>query len=381
MSVAPDPPSAASKLRSIVARYPVAYAAARAMRSRVRRARSDLATRADRLARPFARSERLSSAYFGLVSGPFGREHRAVLAGKQEFLQRRAEGRERYVLRRNVHMLEKGLVMRPRRDTFALDYIQETVVCFRSLLDRSDGACQADPELQWANDVLSWYFDVAASHPAVDRAQANFERLPLGLDPRATTPGLRPYRRDLARPATVDYTALLELAQRRRSVRWFEQRPVPRELIDKALLVAGLSPSACNRQPFEFRVFDDPKLVREVAEIPMGTRGWVDNIPAFVVIVGSLAAFFSERDRHLIYTDGCLAAMAFLFALESLGLSSCCVNWPDIAERERRMAKILGLEPHQRPVMCIAIGYADTEGMVPFSQKKPASQIGRYNRE
>jgi nitroreductase len=113
----------------------------------------------------------------------------------------------------------------------------------------------------------------------------------------------------------------------------------------------------------------------------MGTRGWVQNIPVFVVIVGSLSAFFSERDRHLIYTDGCLAAMAFLFALESLGLSSCCVNWPDIRDRERRMAKLLDLGADERPVMCIAAGYADPEGMVPFSHKKRSHEIIRYNRE
>jgi nitroreductase len=215
----------------------------------------------------------------------------------------------------------------------------------------------------------------------VEQTHRSFQRAPLGTDTRATSPGLRPYRRDLAAEPSVDYAALLELAERRRSVRWFEQREVPRELIDKALRVAALSPSACNRQPFEFRVFDDPDLVRQVAQIPMGTRGWVHNIPVFVVIVGSLSAFFSERDRHLIYTDGCLAAMAFLFALESLGLSSCCVNWPDIRERERRMAALLGLRPDERPVMCMAVGYADPEGMVPFSHKKPSDQIVRYNRE
>ena len=35
---------------------------------------------------------------------------------------------------------------------------------------------------------------------------------------------------------------------------------VPREGIDQAMRAAAQSPSACNRQPFEFRVFDDPVL-------------------------------------------------------------------------------------------------------------------------
>jgi nitroreductase len=113
----------------------------------------------------------------------------------------------------------------------------------------------------------------------------------------------------------------------------------------------------------------------------MGTRGYAENIPVFVVIVGDLSAFFSERDRHLIYTDGCLAAMSFVFALETLGLSSCCINWPDIAEREAAMAEFLRLRPHERPIMCVAVGYPDRQGMVPFSQKKSLNQLRRYNFE
>ena len=253
--------------------------------------------------------------------------------------------------------------------------------CFRSLVDEVAGGCAADPELQWVNDVLTAYFEVAGSHSVINRARANFARAPLGVDPRSPSPGLSPYRRDLSEPPSVGYDDLLKLAERRRSVRWFQQRPVPRELVEKAIVVAGLSPSSCNRQPFQFRVFDEPHLVQQVAETPMGTRGWVHNVPMFVVVVGSMSAFFSERDRHTIYTDGCLAGMAFLFALESLGLSSCCVNWPDIPEREKRMAKLLKLPPYERPVMCIAVGYPEPDGIVPFSSKRPPEDLLRFNFE
>jgi nitroreductase len=357
---------------------PSRYSPARVVRGIRRRVNAVLQRTGNRATRPFAQTGGLASTYFFAFSRTFDREHRAVLAGKQRYLKQRAAGSERYLLRRNVHMLEKGLIMRPRRDIFALNYIEETVECFGALSAKA-GACDADLELQWANDVLSSYFDIAGEHPIVHRARRNFERSPLGSDARSTSDGLSPYHRVTSDVPPVAYDDLLRLAEQRRSVRWFEPRPVPRELVEKAVRVAGLSPSACNRQPFEFRVFDDSEQVQAVAEIPMGTRGWVQNIQTFVVIVGSLSAFFSERDRHLIYTDGCLAAMSFLLALETLGLSSCCVNWPDIAERERKMADLLELGPDERPVMCIAVGYANPEGMVPFSQKKSTSELTRFN--
>ena len=327
-----------------------------------------------------SRNKKLASAFYGLADNAFKREHFAVIAGRRRYQELERGGQQRFLLRRNTHMLEKGLVMRPRRSVFATDYIEATVDTFKSLCAQT-GSDMLDTELQWANDVLAAYFEIAGEHPAIDSARAKFQAQPLGSDLRSTTPGLSPYARDLSKPPALEYEALLELAMHRRSVRWFADKQVPRELIDKAFVVAGLSPSACNRQPFEFRVFDDPEHVKKIANIPMGTRGYADNIPVFAVIIGDLSAFFSERDRHLIYTDGCLAAMSFLLALESLGLSSCCVNWPDIDEREAAMANALNLRPDQRPVMCIALGYPDEEGMVPYSQKKPLEQLRRYNFE
>ncbi|HEY0193332.1 MAG TPA: hypothetical protein VGC42_19580, partial [Kofleriaceae bacterium] len=57
-----------------------------------------------------------------------------------------------------------------------------------------------------------------------------------------------------------------------------------------------------------------------------------------------------------------------------------CVNWPDRAETEARMAKTLGLQPYERPVMCLAIGYPDMHEKVPYSQKLPLDELRAYNR-
>jgi hypothetical protein len=65
-------------------------------------------------------------------------------------------------------------------------------------------------------------------------------------------------------------------------------------------------------------VFDDAELTREVASIPTGTTGFGHNFPAIVVLIGKLHAWFSEPDRHLIYIDASLAAMAFLVHAENV---------------------------------------------------------------
>ncbi|SDM08254.1 nitroreductase family protein [Aliiruegeria lutimaris] len=113
--------------------------------------------------------------------------------------------------------------------------------------------------------------------------------------------------------------------------------------------------------------------------MPWGTAGFKHNIPVIVVVLGTLDAFYSERDRHVIYIDGSLAAMSFSYALETLGLSSCIFNWPDIEKHEKRAEKVLGLKGYERPVMFMGVGYPDPEAMVAYSQKRPLDVMREYN--
>ena len=353
----------------------------RIRRGLVRRGTSLLDALRDRALLPIAAKGGLAaSMYYAFASGALRREHVGVVRGRRAYARQARElAAHEYLLRRNVHMLEKGLVMRPRRPVFAIEYINATVVTYgaaRSLFATAPELVDR-AQLQWAHDVLANYFAVAGPHKTIEKVRAKWDRIePLpDMDARRRWP----YRRDLSGAPTVAYEDLLRLAYRRRSVRWYLPKPVPRELIDQAIEVAVLSPSACNRQPFEFRVFDDPDRVLRVASLPKGTRGFVEGVPAFVVIVGRLRAFFSERDRHLIYIDGSLAAMSFALALETLGLSSCFINWPDDPQLEREMAAELNLERDERVVVCLSLGYPDPEGGVPHSEKRPLEWIRRYN--
>jgi nitroreductase len=335
------------------------------------------------LTRAMARRRITSWLYYVLFSRAFAREQHAVLYGRIKYQEgESAPDHNEALLRRNVHRLEKGLIMRPRRDVFAADYIEETVDSF--LARRTAAACGPglDPEgLEWAEDVLRSYFDVVGAHPGVDRARAAFVQGLEGEAARGAAGAERksPFVRDLSAPPPVAFEDLYRLARRRRSVRWFLPRPVERELVDQALLVAAQSPTACNRQPYEFRIFDDPEMVARVSALPGGSAGFRENFPMIVVVIGRQRSYFDERDRHVIYIDGALAAMSFAFALETLGLSSCMINWPDVEVRERRMAEMLRLEPDERPIMQIAVGYPDPDAPVPYSGKKSLDTIRRYN--
>jgi len=264
--------------------------------------------------------------------------------------------------------------MRPRRDVFAKDYIGETVEFYKAATDDLAGRID-DSEIIWAQNVLSAYFTaITLQDKVVDKARTVFEETLFKPDVSDKIP----YERG-SPESSVSYDDFLRLSEQRRSVRWFKQKKVPRKLVDQALMVARQSPSACNRLPYEYKIFDDPEMVKRVAGLPFGAAGYRENIPMIAVVVGKLDSYFSPRDRHNIYIDASLSAMSFMYALETLGLASSVINWPDFEPLERKMQKTLKLKTHERPIMLLAIGFADPKGKVAYSQKKDLKVLRSYN--
>jgi nitroreductase len=313
--------------------------------------------------------------YYFAFDSAFAGELKGVMAGKLRYYRKNAaRAVNLYLLRRNVHRLEKGLMMQPRRPVFAAGYIDQAVEGLRVATDGEDLVL-----LRWAHDVLAEYFAVTIPTPATDVARVAFAKVAEAVQARIepTPEPSIPYALKKARPIDID--AFRRLATERRAVRWFKPDPVDRRLVEEAMEVALLSPSACNRQPFQFMAFDDPASVRAVASIPAGTKGFVQTIPLVVAVVGELDAFAGETDRHLIYIDGALTAMSFMYALETLGLSSCPLNWPASARHDRRFQALTGVGDHQRVVMLIAVGHQDESRLVARSRKRPVDQILSFN--
>jgi nitroreductase len=323
-------------------------------------------TALDGLLMPLARRfPALAALYYLGFSRAFDREHSAVLAGRLENrIAVRGERRSSYRLRRSVHRIEKGLIMRPRRPVFAEDYIGEVVgvVIGASRDDAIDVA-----ELKWARDVLDEYFATVDKTPTTMAANAAYVAAfptPLAGERFA------PFTQQPPDADAPDYDALAALVRRRRSVRWFREAPVPFELMERAIDLASTAPSACNRQPFVFYVSSNPETARKMAACAGGAAGFSSSLQCVVAVVGDLAAYGHERDRHAIYVDGSLAAMQLILALESQGLATCVINWADVAQQDDRLSRIIGSQSYERTVMLIAVGFPDTTARVPYSKKR-----------
>ncbi|WP_394146926.1 nitroreductase family protein [Shewanella atlantica] len=314
----------------------------------------------------------LSNSLYRLFNGKFNREQQAVLAGRLAYIANTGVGENSSaLLRRNTHRLEKGLSMQPRREVFAEEFIVETANCFSQCVT-ADRICEQ--ELKWAEDVLNSYFSSVTHTANIAEAYGIFSQACQSGESVCEQLSV-PYEYQELTKSEIDTDAFTALCKQRRAVRWFTNQQIADADINRAIEIASLAPSACNRQPFEFYVANDRELAPSIAKFAGGTSGFVDNIPCTIVVVGDLSAYPAERDRHVIYIDGSLAAMQLMLALETMGLSSCPINWPDLDVPEQKMAKRLGLKAYERPIMLIAVGYAAPEGMIPFSQKKRAGVL------
>lgn len=142
----------------------------------------------------------------------------------------------------------------------------------------------------------------------------------------------------------------------RRSVRSFEKKDVPEDVVEKILKAACQAPSAGNLQPWRFYVVRGEELRKELAWGAFG-QAFVYEAPVVVVVCADLsvsAAGYGERGRTLYaLQDTAAATQTLLLAAYVEGLGTCWVGAFD----EQAVRQVLDLPEHIRPVSLIPLGF------------------------
>lgn len=143
---------------------------------------------------------------------------------------------------------------------------------------------------------------------------------------------------------------IFDAIKNRRSVRRFEDRPVPDEIIRKIVEAGQWAPSACNRQDWRFIIVDSKEVRDRI--LKETTAHFVGKAPLLIFVV------YSNRTDNLEYKDhllsGAMAAQNMQLAAHALGLGACCVNNLPIKSRLR---KILNIPRSYDPVALLCMGY------------------------
>jgi iodotyrosine deiodinase len=190
--------------------------------------------------------------------------------------------------------------------------------------------------------------------------------------------------------------------KRRRTVRAFAERPVPREVIENCILSASTAPSGANQQPWHFVAVTDAAIksrIREAAEEEerafysgrapdewldalshLGTdehKPFLEEAPYLIVIfaqshgVGPDGAHF----KHYYVTESVGIATGLLIAgVHDAGL----VSLTHTPSPMGFLSEILGRPANERPYLILVVGYPKEGARVPRIAKKSLDEIATF---
>lgn len=195
-----------------------------------------------------------------------------------------------------------------------------------------------------------------------------------------------------------------ETMKRRRTVRDFSSRPVPRALIESALLAAGTAPSGANQQPWHFAVVVDPSIKRQIREAaeaeerkfyaggageewlsalkPLGTdarKPFLEVAPVLITIFAQRYAVDADgrREKNYYVPESVGIATGFLIAaLHQAGLATLTHTPSPMGFLNR----ICGRPSHEKAYVLLVAGYPAPGCTVPRAGgiKKPLEGIASF---
>ena len=197
-------------------------------------------------------------------------------------------------------------------------------------------------------------------------------------------------------------SAFLTEAQRRRTVRDFSDRPVPRDIMEMCILAAGTAPNGAHRQPWHFVAVSNPEVKRAIriaaeeeerafyrgrapeewleALAPLGTdeaKPFLESAPYLIVVFGESYAVAKdgEKSKNYYVTESVGIATGMLItAIHRAGLVSLTHTPSPMAF----LNEILGRPQNERPFLILVVGFPSPDATVPQLRRKSLEEIATF---
>ncbi len=192
--------------------------------------------------------------------------------------------------------------------------------------------------------------------------------------------------------------------RRRRSVRYFSDRPLAPELIEKLIAAAGTAPSGANQQPWTFVAVTDPAIKREIREAaeaeeqdfyehkapsewlldlePLGTnwvKDFLEKAPVLIVVFRQVYGLRPDGTTKKFYYTAESVGIAtglLITAIHQAGLVTLTHTPSPMGFLER----ILRRPSNERAFLLMPVGEPAEMATVPDIQRKSLEEILVWNR-
>lgn len=190
--------------------------------------------------------------------------------------------------------------------------------------------------------------------------------------------------------------------KRRRSVRNFSDRPVPREIIENCILAAATAPNGANKQPWHFAVIQNPAIkskLRKAAEEEehdfynrRAPQDWLNDLAVFETnehkpflekapyLIGIFSKSNSinvkgEKEKNYYVKESVGIATGMLItALHNAGLATLTHTPSPMGF----LNEVMERPENEKPFLLLIVGYPAKEIKVPKITKKELSEISSF---
>ncbi|XP_067901857.1 iodotyrosine deiodinase [Heterodontus francisci] len=190
-----------------------------------------------------------------------------------------------------------------------------------------------------------------------------------------------------------------QLMNVRRSVRFFSEEMIPREVIDSVIRTAGTAPSGAHTEPWTFVVVQDPETKHQIREIiedeeeinykkRMGKKwisdlkqmrtNWIkdylDTAPYLILVFKQVYKILPTGKKTHYYNEISVSISCgiLLAALQNAGLVTVTTTPLNCGPRVRT---ILGRPVNEKLLLLLPVGYPAKGATVPNFKRKPLDEI------
>lgn len=197
---------------------------------------------------------------------------------------------------------------------------------------------------------------------------------------------------------TKNSTEFYQQMSSRRTVREFDSRPIPIEVLENIIRTAGTAPSGAHKQPWTFCLISDPGIKRQIRQAaeeeeklsysqrmpeewkndlkPLGTdwqKPFLEEAPYLIVVFKqSYGLENGEKTQHYYASESVGIACGFLIAaIHQAGL----VTVTHTPSPMNFLSQLLQRPANEKPFLLLPVGHCKSETFVPDIERKELHKI------
>jgi nitroreductase len=162
--------------------------------------------------------------------------------------------------------------------------------------------------------------------------------------------------------------SLIDAILTRRSIRRYEAKDIPEEVLQQILEAGRQAPSAVNRQPIRFVVVKDNDMLKRLCDTFI--TSFVKTAPVAIVGCADVKSLLTGK---WAVVDATIAMQSMVLAAWALGVGSCWIG----ACNEEKVKELLRIPDEWKVVALVTLGYPAEQPKA--IKKKPLKELFGFN--